>query len=275
MNELEIRHTVAQRIIMSTKALSDMEKAIAAYKAAYKEMMEAEKALLAASDVGKMDSEVYELIATWRYQLHSPVPSPEAISRAQNVDLWRGTVEKCMLWQLMDNTAREEFKKSLKRNPVEFTEENALATLLNLVPQVDDFFRRGLVNTFCSLSSQYRSNDQFKIGKKIVLEKIYDTVFWCIHEYSASKLDDLERAFYTLDGARFGEEEPLSRTLQRYARGKGIRNEKSSHTMDTKYFTAKVFKNGNVHLQVKDKNLLDACNREIAKHFGESLPDGN
>lgn len=278
VNALAIRRTVAQRKEASDKALAGMEEALTKFKEASEALMEAEKnmrkaeqTLIESSGVSRFESAISHLFSSSRSRNnYATLPKTEEIQKAQDIDLWRGVLETSSFWQFMDAEAREEFKNALRKETPQFTEENALATLLHVVPQLDGFFRRGLVNAFCRLNSQYKSNDQFKIGKKIVLERIYDQ-FWSIHDRSRSRLDDLERAFYTLDKKRFGEEETLCQTLERFSRSRWNRTGPARNEMETRYFSVKVFKNGNVHLMVKDKSILDACNREIARHFGDSL----
>jgi hypothetical protein len=111
-------------------------------------------------------------------------------------------------------------------------------------------FRRGLVNAFQKLSRDYKSNDGFKIGDRIVTTygcSFDKTCNWFrLGEYAEKTIADVDRVMHVLDG------KPAP-TYQQGVCAK-IRTAMSDYRsggpteVETPYWRAKFFKNGNIHL---------------------------
>lgn len=107
----------------------------------------------------------------------------------------------------MDKVARNEFTDSLEKNPPEFNIYNVRSTLISSYNQADMFMKRGIVQLFRNLGAQYKTNDAFKISKKVILRNWF-TVFCgslSVNYNQEPEMNDLDRVVRTLDGKEFKE----------------------------------------------------------------------
>jgi hypothetical protein len=177
----------------------------------------------------------------------------------------------------MDREEREKFDQSIKNDPPEATPDNFLATFARLAGEADMIFRRGLVNAFSRLSRDYKSNDGFKIGERTVLTwgvsfcKIMN--WFRFSTYAEEVLRDVDRVVHVLDGKPAPEYQQglcaaLRGAMQDYRKG-------GSTTVETPYWRARFFKNGNLHLWLLRDDLRTRANKLIAEHFGEVIGAGH
>lgn len=181
--------------------------------------------------------------------------------------MWRQTIELTGFNKFMDKIARKEFTDSLEKNPPAFTVENVRSTLLSSYNQADEFMRRGIVELFRGLGAQYKANDAFKIGKKIILRNWF-TVFCgslSVNYNQESEMNDLDRVVRTLDGVDF-KEHLFSQSMRKVIK---------SMEYEDEYFKIKAFKNGNAHLWLKRDDLTDKINDIIAAWYGEGKLGAN
>lgn len=171
---------------------------------------------------------------------------------------WRRAMAITGFNKYMDKIARADFERELENRPPEFNESNVRATLIDAMAQADEFMNRGIVELFKNLSGNYRTNDAFKVGKKIILQRWF--VKFCgdvsVNYQAEPEMNDLDRVLKVLDGAKFQEYE-FSSALRK-ARGE----------FENNYVRIKMFKNGNAHLWFKREDLLERINDIIAAWYG-------
>ena len=175
--------------------------------------------------------------------------------------MWRQTMELTGFNKYMDKIARKEFTDSLDKNPPEFTIDNVRSTLISSYNQAEEFMNRGVVELFRNLFAQYKTNDAFKIGKKIILRNWF-TVFCgdlSVNYNQEPEMNDLDRVVRTLDGVEF-KEHLFSQSMRKMIKYKEYEDE---------YFKIKAFKNGNAHLWLKRDDITDKINDIIAAWYGE------
>jgi hypothetical protein len=202
------------------------------------------------------------------------IPEDEARIRRELDDrMWRRAFDLTGFKQLMDAKAVEVFEKSLSPSPPEFTAATIRATFIELQINADSMFRRGVFNVFKLLSDTYRTNERepFRIGQKVVMTTMVGMSVrrglniktgWGT---ASSRLNDLDRVFQTLDGKQFLPHTLESAMNAAFEQGAVFENEN---------YRAKAFKNGNLHLEFKRKELLDKVNEEIAAFYSDgALPD--
>lgn len=212
-------------------------------------------------------------------------------------DVWRSFMVGTKLATLMDQQERTKFEREIadgfslqdtgERNrwgePVksqvripEATEANLLATFQRLHGEAGDIFRRGLVNAFSRLSRDYKSNDGFKLGDRIVIEygvtydKLGSSRWFSTRNDLEQMFLDVDRVMHILDGKAppaWGEP-GLRSALYGACRDYG---ETGKTTFETEYWEGRFFKKGTVHLRPRRQDLIDAANKLIAEHFGETL----
>lgn len=193
--------------------------------------------------------------------------------RSLDAAIWQRIVEETRLKEIMDRTERERLDDQMRTSDMpEPTLDNIRATLERLTGEAEQIFMRGVARAFAELDPAFKSHDAFKIGKRMIFTWVFDDGgYWSYSgrgEQMRRTLADVERVFSQLDGQRrYGDLETAITTARRG--GWGARQTE----VETAYFTARCFKNGNLHLWIRDAALLDKVNRVLAAWYGDVLPD--
>lgn len=184
--------------------------------------------------------------------------------------LWQHVGKLSGLDSIMDQTARTEWERGFENNDFpECTRENLENTFKQLHGQRGLIFNRGLVKAFASLSGNYKTNDAFKIGKKVIMSGVSSYS----RGYGSSYLHDVERVLYVLDGKKPPEHHsdtvhgPIDRIKGWNGPGCG--------EFETPYMHVKLFLNNNAHVKFLRPDLIDKANKIIAAYYGETLPNGS
>lgn len=192
----------------------------------------------------------------------------------QNLDraIWKHLLLHMDLERLMDRKSHDDFRDQLEKDPPEATAENCFATMSTLMASADDIFRRGIANAFSSLDRRFKSHDGFKVGSRVVLSNAMGEYgMWNHYARHDETIRDVERTFYILDGKENPERSAGIIGLINEQRGA---MERRAFVVKDAYFEVKVFKNGNVHLWFKRKDLLEKVNQLLAEYYGEVLGEG-
>ena len=192
---------------------------------------------------------------------NSSLKCPDEFRKELDRRFWRHAINKTGFNKYMDKVARNDFDISLEKNPPEFTMDNIRETLISSYHNAEHFFNRGLVNLFKRLEGKYKTNDAFKVSKKIILTNWFVCSYGelMLNHYNEGEINDLDRIIKTLDGKEF-KEHGFSYELRQARNNKEYENE---------YLKIKMFKNGNCHLWFKRMDILDRINEIIAAWYGE------
>lgn len=202
----------------------------------------------------------------------------ESARQIIDADVWSYVVERTELERLMDKRAKDEFRQQLSDNPIEFTVENAVATLEGFLAQSSEIFARGIAEAFSALDRRFKTHDGFKIGSRVIIDRAFDDCgHWVYRSWGANHRDtlqDIERIFFVLEGKT----PPLQYAgivgAIDEARKDRPRLTASRYEVETDYFLARVFLNGNLHLWFKRRDLVARVNKTLADYYGEVIPDG-
>lgn len=280
------------------------DKALELYRAAFGKIEEAHEAIEAAfSAVAEVTpgAEFHSGIDSNEVnQFHKAVVLPKredymaTAAKILTLRCWHYVVDKCGLQQLMDKQAKEELDASLRyvsdkprhrreviddeeiaKGPAPFTVENVMATFRTFAGQADMIWQRGIANAFSGLDRRFRSHDGFKVGSRIILNRMV-TSSWSgrIDTYGeqAERFRDIERAFRILDGV--DPKDAQSTFLHTVNQGRSDRGaHQSEHVHD--YFKVRIFQNGNAHLWFTRKDLVEKVNKVLAHYYGEVIGDAN
>lgn len=201
-------------------------------------------------------------------------PEKLAIKVRHDLDrsMWQHLLAATGIEGLMDKQAIDEFTRQIQSDPPEVTGDNVRATFRQFKADSHVIFRRGLVNAFVSLDRTFRSHDGFKIGSRLVRSYALSD-YGSIYD-SAAVVRDVDRIMHILDGhtVREGWTSPLVHVLGNIRHG--FSNGITPGTIDTDFWHAKWFKNRNLHLYPKRKDLVRRANRLIAEHFDDALGAG-
>ncbi|WP_423378742.1 DUF4942 domain-containing protein [Burkholderia sp. LMG 32019] len=187
-----------------------------------------------------------------------------AIVRLIDVRGWTYLLSESGLRSFMDAEARKQWDNQIAEGDVpELTVANIEATFAQLYGARGDMFERGVLQCFKRLSWNYKTNQPFKFGRRIIVRRLLTSGSPNFHV--TNELDDLIRVFCILDGKpeldhRNGAYSLVSDTRQ-------TRRCEAEHD----YFHLRWFKNGNGHLTFKRPDLVDQMNKILAKHYPNAL----
>lgn len=177
-------------------------------------------------------------------------------------------------YMLQDITTTVDEFEALLANPKGLpavSVDNILATIHGLVGQSNEIFMRGLVNSFTSLDRRFRSHDGFKIGSRVIIDRLCSPEHGHInYGWKEDTLVDIERIFTVLDGRKPGA--IYGSIVSRIRDERGWKSEQTEHEGD--YFRVRIFKNGNAHLWFTRKDLVEKVNKKLAEYYGEVVADG-
>ncbi|HDR9181149.1 TPA: DUF4942 domain-containing protein [Burkholderia vietnamiensis] len=199
---------------------------------------------------------------TGEYAKHDEAEA--AMVRIIDVRGWDYLLSESGLRTFMDAKAREQWSNQIAEGNVpELTAANIEATFAQLYGARGDMFERGVLQCFKRLSWDYKTNQPFKFGKRIIVRYLLSS--GSPNFRVTNELDDLIRVFCILDRKpepdhRHGAYSLVSSTRQ------GHRSE-AEHD----YFHLRWFKNGNGHLTFKRADLVDQMNKILAKHYPNAL----
>lgn len=184
--------------------------------------------------------------------------------------VWRQFATKSHLTDMLDGQGRREFEESLKaKEPVRFTKEAVVATYTAISKNRGEIFMRGLMATLKNISWDYKSNQPFKLGSRLV-GRMFSVYGGGLQKWlsvsDSSKVDDLNRVFAKVDG----KDEPVSLWPE-------LRFSIEKHNVGKRvpcgpYFEIKAHKNGNGHLYFLRRDLVEEVNRLISKMYPNALP---
>lgn len=187
---------------------------------------------------------------------------------------WQNVVYLTEFQKIMTATVRTEFaaQASLAAN-LEFTEKNVRQFLKNLIIQKDKIMNDCVLDTFDLMTKYYpdnrvhiegwKSNDVFFIGKRVVLPQATELDFSDNLRLSYAirqKLDDIDQVMTNLSGATH----TITSIVDAAVSEKNLMSKKIEST----FFTLRAYKKGTIHLQFKDKALLDRFNLAVGRQRG-------
>ncbi|MDH2329173.1 DUF4942 domain-containing protein [Cereibacter sp. SYSU M97828] len=200
-----------------------------------------------------------------------PEASFNAVRQTLDAAIWTRLMEQTGSQSMMDDDERRRFADNLRGDDVpEATLENVSATFQQLCADAETIFLRGLVRSFTKLDRRFKSHDGFKVGSRVIIDRLMssDSGSWSYGSAMEGTFLDLERIFALLEGVQ-----PAAgatrRAIEADRSGWGP---KQSETM-TRYFKVRVFKNGNAHLWMMRDDLVQKVNRKLADYYGEVLAD--
>lgn len=177
---------------------------------------------------------------------------------------WEYMLDALGMKNFMDATAITEFREQNKKAPPEVTMENLAATMDHLSANRVDIFDRGVINLFSKLDHTFKTNPSFRLDKKIIMNSVLGEHGFSYWRSGPDQVRDLDRIFHLLDG------KPAKDQQSDAAAAVGAVRKKPA-TIETDYFSFRLFKNGNLHITLKRPDLVLKVNRIIADHFGDVL----
>ena len=208
---------------------------------------------------------------------YSPGPLPdflEATRQALDRAIWSHLLRATQFDRLMDKAAKDEFRSMIERDPPPATADACRDIFEQLAADSGRIFRRGVANAFGGLDRRFRSHDGFRIGDRIVLTWFAGSDGYIAPGGRRDTMQDVERAFYVLDGK--GPPEGGAGIVSALAAAKpGGLFGAAAYQAETEYLRVKVFKNGNAHVWFLRDDLLERVNLLLADWYGAALGAGS
>lgn len=185
---------------------------------------------------------------------------------------WQLLMNESGIRTLMDAEARKQWDTSVYdlKTP-DLTLENVTSTFTVLRDGRAELFERGVIACFRGLSWDYKTNQPFKFGKRIVMRYLFQAqtgpYMQSVNHHAADKLDDLVRVFSVLDG----KPEPDHRNGMHSHLWSAASKRPVERFLDLEYFEIKWFKNGNGHVTFKRLDLVEKINKIIAKAYPNAI----
>ncbi|WOR54630.1 DUF4942 domain-containing protein [Citrobacter freundii] len=192
----------------------------------------------------------------------------------RNIDrsIWRDLMLKSGMLTLMDAEARSQWAKNLEEGDLPaISEANILSTFEQLHYNKQDVFERGIINVFKGLSWDYKTNNPYCFGKKIIINNLVKHDRWGYSlnwGWRRDQLADLERMFYLLDGKTI----PDNRHDVSIRFMDFVRDNPHQQIYEDELFTIRYFQKGSGHITFKRLDLVEKMNDIVAKHFPGMLP---
>ncbi|MDR5662247.1 DUF4942 domain-containing protein [Burkholderia cenocepacia] len=187
-----------------------------------------------------------------------------AMVRIVDIRGWDYLLSESGLRTFMDAKAREQWSSQIAEGDVpELTAANIEATFAQLYGARGDMFERGVLQCFRLLSWNYKTNQPFKFGRRIIVKYLFS------HGSSnyrvKNELDDLMRVFSVLDGKPEPDHRHGISGLVMDAQ-----HQRKTEAENT-YFHLRWFKNGNGQLTFLRPDLVEQMNKILAKHHPDAL----
>ena len=182
--------------------------------------------------------------------------------------IWKFLIDHSGMGDMMDRQAKDEIRATFTGDVPEATEENMAATLETLFGQIDHIAARGIAQAFSNLDRRFKSHNGFKVGSRIIIDRLCSEHGWMNYGGARDTLADVERAF-----AMVAKEPPQMGQLESALRDERRNRGPHQSEHETRYFKIRIFKNGNAHLWFSDDALVKTVNKVIAEWYGPLLPD--
>jgi hypothetical protein len=197
----------------------------------------------------------------------------ESIRKKLDGRYWQFLLDRTGAAAIMDGQARKEFRDGLERGEVpEFTVDNVATHFLSMHQTAGAMFARGVYNLFRRYvrigERGYETNRKqpFAIPRKLILDRWFSngwgSVKFHVGYHATDEVNDFGRIVNVLAGRAYqprGFEMELNAAL------------KDSNLFENAIIKVRAFANGNAHLWIKDRILLDKLNEQLAFYCGDAL----
>lgn len=194
----------------------------------------------------------------------SPEQASRDVLRVLDCSAWQYLMHESGLRTFMDATARQNWNKQIESGDVpELNAQNISATFAALFEVRGEMFERGVLACFQGLSWDYKTNQPFKFGKRIIVD--YLMTHGSPNDSATNRLDDLVRVLHVLDR----KPEPDHRSGMSALLWRAYHARETA--IETEYLHLKWFKKGSGHVTFKRPELVEKMNAILAKHYPNAI----
>lgn len=202
-----------------------------------------------------------------------PQKAQDAIKKTIDGKIWHRLMLDTGMYTLMSTRQRDEWDRQVAGETMpEITLDTVLATFDQLHAGKNDTFEQGVIDLFKSLSWDYKTNCPCRFGKKIIVSRLMESYSSGLNYFGTlgrSKLDDLTKVFYLLEGRNV----PDHRVSEGAKFAEFFERERFSGAVyDGEYFTMRYYMKGTAHITFKRPELVSRINDIVARHYPSMLP---
>lgn len=196
------------------------------------------------------------------------------VTKRLDADMWDLLMKKSGMLSLMDAKARNEWHDKIRNCTVPpLTRENIEATFEMLHSTRGEIFERGVIQVFRNLSWDFKTNNPFRLGKRIILTGVTNCVTGNDYERlgypnsrTTNEIDDLLRVMNILDGKPEPDHRNGAYAFVRTA------SEDENWEASNDYISIRLHRKGTGHVTFLRMDLVERMNQIIAKHYPGALP---
>lgn len=188
----------------------------------------------------------------------------ESVLKSLLESSWRYIIEQTGVKNVMTEKRNMELKAQFRDGDLpEFTFEAVISMLDSLRSDVGTMMRESVKEVFETLRpclSKYKTNTEFAVGKKAILEYIFyvwkGPTWHDVHfEEDSQTLTTLDNVFHLLDGKGVAKYPTDLKTVVKQTHAN------KEWKCETEYFKCKWFKKGSFHIEFKRLDLVDELNK--------------
>ena len=211
----------------------------------------------------------------WKGQIHDSDYSFEGVKKDSEKIItqsaWRFIIHHVGFNHFMTEKRQKELEKQIDNNELpELTEENIMGTLVGLSNRVDGLLQESLKEVYDWLRpregshrASYKTNKIYKVGERVITYGIQSGYHggFRINHYSEANYRGLGNVFSLLDGK--GVEKYPTDLVTRF--NGAMDSREAGEKFEDDYFEFKCYRNGNVHVKFKSRELLQRFNQMAAE----------
>ena len=179
---------------------------------------------------------------------------------------WERIINSSGIKNLMDAELESQLRRQLRDSPPEIELTTILATVEDLHSGREATFKKSVVNIFSRLCSGFKSNNPFKVGRRLIMP---GAIGWnkTLNYSAKDELSDLDRILHIVQAIHYpGKVNDAAAIIQKAATD-------GKDSVETDFLKIKLFYGcGNLHIMIKSEILIDQINKILAEHFGATLP---
>lgn len=190
----------------------------------------------------------------------------ESLRKAIDARYWSVLFQESKLGAVMNKDQLDAANQDIRMSSPVLKYEDVINTFMSLFDSRNETFLNGFISVFKRLSKSYKSNDAFKVGRRLVLNNVFNGVGWGSFSSGEQTFKDFVRYVQLIRGCdptAFDVSECPARAVVE-ARKAGL------YELDFKDYNVKTFQNGNLHITLPDE-LVEKINDVIAIFYGGQI----
>lgn len=188
--------------------------------------------------------------------------------QAFDAGLWEMLLRVSGIEELMNASMLNDFRDQLKKDPPVPTRAAVIDTFADLHKRRKETFVEGVVGVFEGLRRRFKKHDPYQFGDTLIFEGALSGNGYAVHDKTEDEVADLERIIHVLRG-----NDPVTDRREFFASAIGLARRRGEVFVENAEFEARLYKNGNIHLKIKDPEMLASMNQILATHYGAVLPE--